>query len=241
MSSNKAPEPAQARATAGRLAGSLGVALALLLGACATEHTGQGNPNPITPTERYSIQVRPAPEELRLAPHPAGLSPPQAQALGDFVRRWMDADGGAITLKAPQHGGDPASAYRTATSARDFLLAQGVSPRQVRIVGYEAGGDARAPIVVGFMRYRAIGPKCGRTWGDLSADSDNREYDEFGCSMTANFAAQIADPADLLAPRRSAPPDANRRETVMGKYQQGVITSTPKDDQADASFAKVGQ
>jgi pilus assembly protein CpaD len=211
-----------------------------VLAGCATDRTGQGIPEPVTPTERFAIDVRPAPEELKLAPHAEGLSGPQTAALGDFVRRWMLAEGGDITVRAPEHGGDPAIAYRTATGARDLLIAQGVSAHKVHIVGYEANGDDRAPIVVGFMRYLAKGPQCGRVWGNLSAVADNREWDNFGCAVTANVAAQIANPADLLAARQSDPADAQRRELVVDKYRQGVPTSTPKDSQADGSFSSLG-
>jgi len=217
------------------------LAAVLLLGACATEHTGQGNPNPTTPTERYSIDVQRAPEEVKLAPHGEGLSPAQAAALGDFVSRWVESNGGDITLKAPEHNGDRDGAYRTVVEAKDYLIAQGVAPRRVRIVGYDAGDDSHAPIVVGYMRYHAEGPRCGQAWGNLSAVSDNREYDEFGCAMTANLAAQIADPGDLVSPRPIDPPDAQRRQQVLDNYRKGAPTSTQKDSQADGTFSKAGQ
>lgn len=222
-----------------RLAPWLASVALLALAACATSGADK-DPAPLTPTERYAIEVKPAPEELKLAAHPAGLSPGQADALREFLRDWMSADGGAVTVKAPMHGPDPAATYRTAAGARDFLVSQGVEPDKVRIVGYEAAGDVHAPVLVGFMRYEAKGPDCGRAWSDLAKVSSNREYPEFGCSMAANIAAQIANPADLLTPRASDPPDAQRRQTVMDKYRLGATTSTAKDDQANASFSTVG-
>jgi len=211
----------------------------LALGACATGRA-DNDPAPLTPTERYTIEVRPNPEELKLAVHPAGLSERQADALGDFVHVWRSADAGAVTVKAPIHGPDPAAAYRTATAARDFLVAQGADPAKVRIVGYDAGGDANAPVIVGFMRYQAKGPDCGQSWSDLAKVSNNSEYPEFGCSMAANIAAEIANPADLLAPREADPADAQRRQTVMDKYRQGAATSAAKDDQASSAVSSVG-
>jgi len=212
----------------------------LILGACATEK-GQGNPEPVTPSERYSIDVHSAPEELKLAPHAAGLSPTQEAALSDFVRRWMLAEGGDITVKAPEHGADRASNYRSVTEARDYLIDRGVSARQVHIASYDPGDDQNAPIVVGYLRYQAKGPVCGQEWGDLSAESDNREYNNFGCSMTANIAAEVANPADLVSPREMDPADAQRRQNVTDLYRKGQITSTQKDPQADATFSKAGQ
>ena len=211
----------------------------LALGACAS-----GEPEakaPILPTERYAIAVSPAPQELKLAPHATGLSRTQAEALSGFVSDWMTASGGDITLKAPEHGADPAGAYRTVTAARDYLISRGVEPGKVRIVGYEAGGDARAPILVGYMRYHAAGPDCGQAWSDVTQVHDNQAYPEFGCAVTANIAAQIADPADLLTPRASAPVDAQRRQTVTDKYRQGGLTATTADPQADGTFSKGGQ
>ena len=77
----------------------------LALGACASD---QGAPTlaqaqPITPTERYAIQVKPSPVELMLAAHGSGLSPAQVDALRNFMGRYNDADRGAITIKAPEH------------------------------------------------------------------------------------------------------------------------------------------
>jgi pilus assembly protein CpaD len=212
-------------------------------GACAGEsaNTSLVETHPITPTERYAIQVKPSPVELMLAAHGSGLSGTQAEALRDFMGRYNDADRGAITIKAPEHGPDETGVYRTATAARDFLISQGVMPADVRIEGYDAGGDGKAPVRVAFVSYQAQGPVCGTDWGDLSKEADNEQYSEFGCSVTANVAAQIADPADLLHPRATTPPDALRRADVIGKYRQGQMTSTAKDPQADGTLSTVGQ
>jgi pilus assembly protein CpaD len=216
----------------------------LALCACASgppaKHAAEPPP-PLTPSERYAIEVQPAPEELKLGAHANGISGTQAQALRDFIAQWNEADRGPITVKAPEHGPTPAGVYRTATGARDLLISEGVPAEDVRIVGYEAGGDAAAPILVGFMRYQAKGPHCGESWEDLAQVWQNREYKQFGCSVTANFAAQIADPADLLHPRAVDPPDASRRQNVLDKYRQGTTTSTAKDTQANGAISTATQ
>ena len=214
----------------------------LALGACATDDKKvAADPPPITPSERYAIQVNPDPMELKLGVHDSGISARQADALRDFVGRWMQTDRAPITIKAPEHGPAQAAVYRTATAARDFMIGQGVDPAQVRIVGYEAGDAADAPVVVGFVRYQAHGPQCGNSWEDLSTDYKNTGYREFGCSVTANIAAQIAEPADLLHPRDSDAPDAQRREVVLDKYRQGATTSTTKDSQANGAVSATAQ
>jgi pilus assembly protein CpaD len=219
-----------------------GLAL-LALGACATDDSKPtAHSEPLTPTERYSIEVAPAPVELQLAAHANGLSAAQTAALDDFVGRWEAGDRSQITIKAPEHGSDPAGAYRIATDTHDYLVAQGVDAAAVRIVGYDAANDPRAPIRVGFMRYEAHGPQCGQSWENLADVRSNHEYEEFGCAVTANVAAQLADPEDLLHPRTMTPPDAERRENVLGKYRTGDTTSTNKDTQANGAVSTtVGQ
>ena len=187
-------------------------ALALLaLGACATGQASSNNA--VTPTEHYAIQVKPAPQELKLAAHGDGLSPAQVEALRVFVGNWRDADGPEITLKAPEHGPDRDAAYRTTTDARDFLISQGVLPAKLRVVGYEASGDAKAPVLVGFLRYEAKGPTCGQSWSDLTQESSNREYPEFGCAVTANIAAHDRQSGGPAAASRQR---SSRRPTPSG-------------------------
>ncbi len=214
----------------------------LALGACATDGAQPAAPAPLTPTEQYSIEVKPAPEELQLAAHANGLSPTQISALTEFVASWNAGPRGQITIKAPEHGPDPGGVYRTATEARDFLLSRGLQAAAVRIVGYDASGDPKAPVRVGYMRYVAQGPRCGQNWGNLADVRSNETYAEFGCAVTANVAAELASPEDLLHPRDMTPPDAARREMVIEKYRQGETTSTAKDTQANGAVSStVGQ
>ena len=49
---------------------------------------------------------------------------------------------------------------------------------------------------------RAQTDKCGRWPEDLLHDAENKHYADFGCSYQNNLAAQIANPADLLGPRK---------------------------------------
>ena len=82
--------------------------------------------------------------------------------------------------------------------------------------------------MVGYTRYEAKGPECGREWKSFTKSFNNKPNNNFGCANTANIAAMIANPADLIAPRASDPSDAGRRETVLTKYRLGVPTSTPR-------------
>jgi pilus assembly protein CpaD len=214
--------------------------LAALACACASTSADKQALNPpLTPTEQFAITVSQAPDEILLAPHQDGLSQAQVTALSALVGRWRDAGAHTLTIKAPSGG--QGQAYRSTAAIQQALEDQGVRPDQVNVVGYDAGPRPGAPIVVGFTGYRAEGPQCGRDWHSFTASHNNNVNSNFGCATTANMAAMIANPGDLLAPRPTDPADAGRREVVLGKYRQGTITSTPKDPSANGAVSEVGQ
>jgi pilus assembly protein CpaD len=210
------------------------------LGACATDGAAKLAPA-TTPSEQWTdkVKVEAQPDEVRLSPHRTGLSANQGDALGAFMGRWIEADGGQIVIQAPTGGGgDPAAAYAVATQSRDFLIANGAPANMVRIDGYDAKGEPSAPVIVGFLSYRAIVPECGKAWGNLSSSSSNQPSGNFGCAVTANIAAQVANPADLDHPRTMGPADAGRRAMVTDHYRKGEATSSAKDAQASGAVSK---
>lgn len=217
------------------------IAAALALTACATGPAPVAGP--VTPTvlDNWSsrVQVVAQPEEIRLAPHPTGMSGTQARALADFHARWALAEGGVITVAAPIGAEGPGS-YRVGTDARAFLVSQGTPSEQVQLVGYDAAGTPNAPIVVGFKRYVAVAPRCGE-WPSLNRTVSNQPMPNLGCAVSANIAAQVANPGDLLGARPMDPADTGRRMTVLGKYRAGETTSTAKDDQASGAVSTAVQ
>jgi pilus assembly protein CpaD len=218
-----------------------GLLIAGALGACATDSDGPRRiAEPLTPTEQYPIEVRQNPDEIRLAIHERGLTEGQQAALIALVDRWRETGGGPVTVQAPRGPGD-AQAGAYANQAVQALVELGVPLEQVRMAGYQppakAGGPP--PLIVGFSSYQAVGPQCGN-WDNVTATGSNRPYANYGCAVTANFAAQIANPRDLIAPRTMGPPDAARRQTVLDHYRKGEVTSTAKDDQANASTSSSG-
>jgi pilus assembly protein CpaD len=215
--------------------------MAASLAACATDGVNPKTAQEpaLTPTEHFSIKVTPEQDQILLAPHADGLSDAQSVALQDLVDRWRDVGGGVISLQTPAHGGE--DSYRAAASVQDALYGLGVRPDQVHLTDYDAGPRPRAPIVVGFTRYQAQGPECGRKWTNFTSTMKNDVNGNFGCATTANIAALIANPGDLIAPRASDPADAARRSVVLSKYRQGEVTSTVKDVQASGTVSSVGQ
>lgn len=212
---------------------SAAAAMALALSACASG----SNPNALatTPTEQWTdkVQVVAHPDAIRLGVHANGPSANQAAALSDFVTRWMQAEGGVIQVQAPT-GASP----RMISGVYQLLTAHGAPPSAVKLSSYDAGEQPGAPIVVGFERYEAITPRCGLEWENLTRTAGNQAHSNFGCAVTANMAAQVANPEDLIRPRTSTLVDAQRRTTVLDRYRRGEITSSARDDQATGAVSR---
>jgi pilus assembly protein CpaD len=205
---------------------------ALALAGCASNKAVR---NAVTPTQAWTdkVKVESQPQIIRLGVHADGVSPNQAAAVADFVGQWMQVDGGVITVQAPL-GASP----RMVASVQAQLAAQGAPLAMIDLASYDAGGNAAAPIVVAYDRFTVDTPRCGQDWESLTRTRNNEAFGNFGCAVTANIAAQIANPQDLLRPRTMTPADAQRRATVLGKYRQGLTTSSARDDQAAGAISQ---
>lgn len=201
------------------------------LSACASKVPGRID-KAETPTEHFPLTAKEQPHEIALAIHANGVSTTQAAALSGFVEDWRMAGGGIITIQAPVAGADPALAGRMGDFVTDALIAIGVDQSAIQLLGYDAQGSAVAPIRVSYQALEAVVAPCGLKWGNLSSSATNQVQQNFGCAVTANMAAQIANPADILAPQGLTPVDAGRRQTVIDKYRKGELTASAKDEQA---------
>ncbi len=202
-------------------------AIALTLSGCMGAPAEGLGPQPLTPTQRYSLQVEPGVERIALAVHDTGLSANQDNALVDIANRFASEGAPVLTIEAPA-GGDPV-ANAAAFGIKGRLESIGVPGHLVQVVSYPAP-DPRAPVLVGFETLKAVVPQCGTRWGNLARTGNNNGFENFGCAVSANLAAQIANPRDIITPRQMTPADAARRSVVFDNYRKGVETSAPQEE-----------
>lgn len=204
------------------------------LAACASAPASRDAAQAPTETQTWAerVKVTPAPDEIILAAHATGLSANQGAALEALVGRWLQAEARELVVTAPN------SAGAMAGQVRDRLIFLGAPAARVRIVGADPAASQDAVVRVGFVRYEAQALKCGQSWESLTATRDNKAYENFGCAVAANMAAQVANPEDLVRPRDMTPADAGRRGVVLGKYRRGEVTSTTRDEQASGAISK---
>lgn len=218
------------------------ISATLGLAACATTNGAAPIASAATPIDNWAdrIEVQSEADEIRLASHATGLSGNQARALSDLHVRWMQAEGDVITIAAPRGSGQDAGAYRVSADAKTFLLSLGASPDQVRLIGYDAGGSSQAPVIVGYERYFAVTPNCGG-WTAATKTFNDEPNANFGCAVSANIAAQVANPEDLRRGRAMMPADPNRRSVVLDKYRKGDPTGSARDDQSSGAISQAVQ
>lgn len=197
-------------------------ASALAVAACASGPTTQ----PLTPLSQYVLQVQPGVDRIALAVHDQGLSANQRAALHSLVERFAEARAEVLTVEAPA-GDDPVAAAQ-AYAVRDTLQALGVPGQMIQVVGYSAPSP-RAPVLAGFQTVQAYIPDCAAQPRQMAGRVSNGATGGFGCAVTANLAAQIENPRDIIGPRALQPSDSGRSAVVFARYRQGLPTSAPQE------------
>lgn len=211
----------------------LSLTAAALLAGCAS--SGVVDTAPMTPLSRYSMRVEPGLDRIALAVHDEGLSSTQVAALNDLAGRYAATGMGRVQVQAPS-GDDPAASRQT-WAVRAALEAAGVPGQNIEVVGYDAP-DPRAPVLAGFETVRAAIPNCAAEPRDMGARFSNRSSLGFGCAITANMAAQIADPRDILGARGMTPADPGRAAIVFDHYRKGELTAAPQETLVEGAIAQ---
>lgn len=208
-------------------------AAALAVSGCASM-SGDASA-PMTPLSRYALQVEPGLDRIALAVHDQGLSANQHAALRDLAARYGASGSGSVRIEAPA-GDDPVAAEQ-AYAMRAALQSAGVPGERIQMAAY-AAPDPRAPVLAGFESLRAHIPDCSAERRDLAGRFSNQSSGGFGCAITANMAAQIADPRDILGARPMTPADSGRAAVVFDHYRRGQASSTPQEALVEGQIAR---
>ncbi len=214
---------------------SLALAAALALGLSACASTLAGDPPPLTPLSRYMLQVEPGLDRIALAVHDDGLSRAQHAAVRDLAARFGATGAPYVRIEAPA-GDDPAAAAH-AYAVGAALEGAGIPAERIRMAGY-VGPDPRAPVLVGFETVRAHIPNCSAVSRSMTLSPSNQTTASFGCALTANMAAQIANPQDILSAQPMTPADSGRAAVVFDAYRRGQPSSTAQEPLVNGQIAR---
>lgn len=229
---------AQAGRTTGcRLAKVLAVSL-VALAAAGCKHTEEGSKvagwTLIDASQRHPILVsqKPSNLNLRVARGSHGLSPQQRADLLHFASSYRAGDAGnsRLIISAPSGAPNEVSSMAAVDEIRHVLSDNGFAESVIAVEAYHADSDHEPPIRVSYLRYVAEAPQCGQWPSNLSNETQNLPYHNMGCATQRNFAAMVANPADLLGPRSETPRSSERRGEAWEKYVKGDTTGAKKSE-----------
>ena len=153
----------------------------------------------------------------------------QRDLVAGFLYNYDDKAAPTVTILVPADAANSAAASSVAVDIGKAMRHSGIS--NVYVASYQVGApDALPPIRVTYTAIRAQTGKCGRWPADLMENSENKHWANFGCSYQNNLAAQIANPHDLIGPRRPTEIDAEKRGVAIDDYQTSVSDWAPETE-----------
>lgn len=159
--------------------------------------------------------------DIPIATGASQLTRGQAEVIAGFADGYKSSTSGMFRIIVPHGARNDAATAVTSRHIRKVVARQGIPASKVIIESYAAADPAEAaPIRLSYFAITASTPACGQWPEDLLINTyGNKNYHNFGCAQQNNLAAQIADPNDLLGPRRMTPADATQRGNAMQRYR----------------------
>lgn len=184
------------------------------------------------PTHRmHPIKVAESVERLELYARPNGLelSKRDEYAVSNFLQAYAESGSGPIYINRPA-----AALHSPGVRQTNALIDRLMSQNGVRIGSAQSGtyhsrpGDP-APVVISYRTLKSVVHDCSRL-SDLSVTYSNGVSPEFGCFASANLAAMITDPRQLIEPYATQAPNAQRRQVVYDRYIEGSTTASERPE-----------
>jgi len=213
----------------GRSTPVLAIALAASLAGCANFHrdsiTVGSIPDDYRTNHPIVIAEKNQKIDLPVGAGDRGMTGSQRDALLGFLDGYDTSAAPALTIAAPIGSANQAAAQAASRDFARLAMAAGVKRDRIVMTSYQSAvPEASAPVRVAFVTVKAQTDKCGRWPEDLLKTSENKHYADFGCSSQNTLAAQMANPNDLLGPRKQSDIDAENRSKVIDVYRARGIS-----------------
>ncbi|TIP23399.1 MAG: pilus assembly protein CpaD [Mesorhizobium sp.] len=205
----------------------LAVAVAALLAGCAKRDsiTVGAIPDDYRTNHPIVIAERNQKIDLPVGAGDRGMTGSQRDTLLGFLDGYDKSAAPTLTISIPSGSANEIAATAAGRDFARLAIASGISRNRIVITSYQsASAEASAPIRVAYVSVKAQTGRCGRWPEDLLQTSENKHYADFGCSYQNNLAAQMANPTDLLGPRKQSDIDAENRSGVIDVYRERGIS-----------------
>lgn len=209
------------------------VAVALLAGCAKRDSITVGSvPDDYRTNHPIVIAEKEEVLDLPVSASDRGMTKQQRETLEGFLSGYDRSAAPVLKIMTPAGAANEVAASYAADDFARVAKRAGIPASRLMITSYHAGSpEVSAPIRVSFTAMKAQTEKCGRWPEDILNNEDNKHYANFGCSYQNNLAAQIANPADLLGPRKETTIDAERRGQVIDGYRNApVFVAVPSQE-----------
>jgi pilus assembly protein CpaD len=147
----------------------------------------------------------------------------QRGSIQGFITQYASNGSGVVQVLLPAGAPNSAAAQRVRPYIVKALQSAGVPRGSIIYASYDASGaQSSAPVRISYRAMSAGTEPCGKWDADLGDTSENKNYQNFGCASQNNFAAMIANPADLIGPRAPDDIDPVRRGLAISRYQKST-------------------
>ncbi|MEM1364135.1 MAG: CpaD family pilus assembly protein [Pseudomonadota bacterium] len=151
----------------------------------------------------------------------SSLAFPDQRRVEAFAEGFLSSGAHVLTVHKPHGAHNQHGVERVLPDVLRQLRKSGVRGHHVKVQSYSLRSAQEAGAV--HLSYRTLTAsvhECGTWEEDITDTFENRNYQNFGCASQANFAAQLADPKDLVTPRAPSPVDAEQRANVLEAYKE---------------------
>jgi len=221
------------RYSTGRLSAALVLGAAALLSSCAGKDSMTTGSLPDDYRTRHPIVVGEAERKIDIpvAAGDTGLTKGQSEVIAGFIAEYRRSSSGIIQIITPRGSANEGAVASAASSTRKLMVKMGVPAQNILQAHFPSEFGESAPMRLTYVAIAAKTEQCGTWPADMTLNiQSNKNYYNFGCANQNNLAAQIANPNDLLGPRRMTPPDGTQRGQVMERYRESFTELKDMDE-----------
>ena len=200
--------------------------------ACGVDRMATGSITPEDYRVRHPLVLTHDSMTLDIFPGRQGLDPSSRERIREFAARYKDVGEGPIVILLPQGTFHDDIAHNSLGAIRKALVASGVSGAVTVGVYPVLDPTLASPVRISFVGLKAkVASRCGEWPDDLASGAleqgwENHPYWNQGCAYQSAFAAQVADPRDLVSPRAEQPSDTDMRTRAITNVRKGEDPGT---------------
>jgi pilus assembly protein CpaD len=203
---------------------------ALAIGGCQSDGSVTDSSYSADYRSRHPIALTYAPTKLDIftGRNAAGLDPRQSQDVRDFALDYRRTGRGPMLMLVPNTSGNHYG-QKGVSDLRSKLAAMGVGSRSLQVSKYQSTDSSlAAPIRLSYTKMQAkVANECGLWRNDIGEIQNkfqswkNNPWYNMGCAYQTQFAAQVADPLDLVRPTAETRVDTVKRMSAIEKLRRG--------------------